>query len=324
MALAFGKANPWEWLGDGQVFGLVHPKTGEKGYCSVMGKRGDFHAFAVYPGRQGWGSYQRLNQDKATADEIVHLQRCLMVVFLTPEQADADDLALLRHAGWKMEGVPLVPSFRSYLPGYLPWAPDAEECEWLLLALDQANFMLAVTIENPLYVPENGLLPDGKMVFRKHQADDWMTVQLLPDVATEFSPAQVALTEDLRRQGKRVPQQEAMWLLEEFYLPEPSDDAEGGRPYFPRALFFFDLQDQSFRGLSLLHPTEWPDEIGETLIALFEKAGHRPTQIVVSNRNNYILVKGFRKSLGIDLHLEEGLDLLPDLKAALLEGWGKG
>jgi hypothetical protein len=35
-------------------------------------------------------------------------------------------------------------------------------------------------------------------------------------------------------------------------------------------------------------------------------------------------LKGFCKSLSIDLHLEEGLYLLPDLKAALLEGWGKG
>ena len=52
--------SPWEWLKEGQTFGVQIQETGEKIYCSVMGQVGGLKALAIYPGKMGWKSYVEL------------------------------------------------------------------------------------------------------------------------------------------------------------------------------------------------------------------------------------------------------------------------
>lgn len=310
-------------MDDAQVVGVIHPDTSEKAYCSIMGRESEFKAIAVYPGRQGWWSYLQLSNEDVTLDpnELMYKQRCLVVSYETQAAADADDLALLKHCGIVPEPGQLIPSFRSYLPGFVPSPPDLEEFDWLRTAVPQA---LAASWEVQAGIhamPETGLNKQGQLLFRQHASGAWASAWLKPDANADFSPPQIQLAATLAQAGRALPQTQGIWLMEEFFIPEPADDADGGRPFFPRALVFFDMEVQEFKGLCLLHPDNWPDGVGESLIEMLLNQGARPAQLVVSKRDNFILTKPFCQALGIGINLELGLDIIPDLREAVLEMW---
>jgi hypothetical protein len=324
-ALAFAEATPWKWMDDGQVIGIVHPQTQEKGYCSIMGRESEFKALALYPGRLGWWSYLQITQDDLETDpnEVLYKQRCIVLSFEAQATADTDDIALLRHAGLQPAQLEWIPSFRSYLPGFVPSAPSVEEAHWLSLALPQV-LAAAMEVYAGLYaIPENGLDKQGRLLCRSLdvEAGGWHTDWLKPDPNADFSPPRIQLDAEQTAAGRALPSTEDIWLIEEFFLPEPAEDPEGDRAFFPRVLVCFDMQEQSFRGLSLLHPDNWPVSLGETLLEMLTNQGHRPGQVVVSKRANFILAKPFCQALGIGINLEQGLDILPDLREAVLEMW---
>ncbi len=325
LALFFAQSEPWKWMDDSQVVGVLHPQTQEKAYCSVMGRESEFKALAIYPGREGWWSYLQINQEEADTDpnEIMYKQHCLVISFELRARADADDLALLRHAGLKDHDLKWIPSFRSYLPGFVPATPSGDEFQWLSLVLPQICVAVQEIHAGKHVVPEQGLDKEGRLLFRSIDPaiGDWQSAWLKPDPQANFSPPQAQLSEELAIAARAMPQTEDMWLVEEFFVPEPAEDQEGERAFFPRALLFFDIEMQEFRGMSLLHPDTWPAAVAESLVEMLLAQGRRPGQIVVSKKENLILLKPFCKALSIGIHLETTLDILPDLRDAVLEMW---
>jgi hypothetical protein len=324
-ALDFAKAEPWKWMDDGQIVGLIDPASNIKAYCSIMGRESEFKALALYPGKEGWWSYLQISNEDAASDpnEIMYKQRCIVLSFDAPERADADDIALLRHAGVNSQDLPWIPSFRSYLPGFVPSPPDQGDFEWLKLALPQVMTATQEIFAGKQLVPETGLDKAGNMLFRQRDAEshDWSSVWLKPDPNANFSPAQVQLSAELAAAAVEMPSRQAIWLMEEFFLPEPAEDPEGGRAFFPRAVIFFELESQEFRGLSLLHPDNWLEGVGESMVEMILNQGHRPSQLVLSRPENFVFMKPFCQALEIGINLDKSLDILPDLREAVLEMW---
>lgn len=325
LAMVFAQSEPWTWMDDGQVIGVVHPQTQEKAYCSIMGMQSDFKALALYPGKMGWWSYLQINKEEVEIDpnELLYKQRCLVLSFELHATADSDDLALLRHAGLRDKDFQWIPSFRSYLPGFVPSTPDAAEFQWLRLALPQVVAATREVFAGTHLIPENGLDKQGNLLFRRLDADagDWISTWMKPDPEADFSPPQLQVSKELAQAASLLPQNEDIWLLEEFYVPEPAEDQDGGRAFFPHAAIFFDMEAQEFRGLSLLHPDNWSDGLADTLVEMLLNQGTRPAQLVVSKKENYILIKPFCKAVGLGINLDQSLDIVPELREAVLEMW---
>ncbi|HEX2898974.1 MAG TPA: hypothetical protein VHS96_04565, partial [Bacteroidia bacterium] len=110
-ALKFSAVSPWEWVLDSQVFGVQLRESGEKIYCSVMGGAGELKAIAMYPGKSGWKSYLDLGSEGMDTDpnELIVRQRCLFTSFLPANEAEADDLALMKHVGQAIDAEQLIP-----------------------------------------------------------------------------------------------------------------------------------------------------------------------------------------------------------------------
>ncbi|MDV7396592.1 hypothetical protein RZS08_34670, partial [Arthrospira platensis SPKY1] len=68
-AIDFRDLAPWEWMYDADIFGVEDPETGEIGWCSVMGAAGEVFSLTVYPGEEGFYSFDRLASiDEETLD----------------------------------------------------------------------------------------------------------------------------------------------------------------------------------------------------------------------------------------------------------------
>lgn len=325
LALEFGQMAPWQWMDDSQVVAVQDPASKEKGYVSIMGRESEFKAVAVYPGRQGWWSYLQISQEDMESDssDLLYKQRCIVLSYESPANADADDRALLTHVGLDAAALPHVPSFRAYKPGLVPAAPGLAEVAWLELALPQA---LAAALEVSAglhHIPENGMDKQGRLLTRHQTSPEapWESEWRTPDPVADFSPPQATLTPELTQAARALPQGQGFWLVEEFYLPEPAEDSDTGLAFFPRALVLFDLEGHSFRGMTLVHPDNWPDEVGPSLVEMFMNQGERPNQLVVSGRETYILLKPLSAALGLSLNLEKGMDIRADLREAVLEMW---
>ncbi|MFM2375692.1 MAG: hypothetical protein RLZZ165_789 [Bacteroidota bacterium] len=319
-AHSFSLESPWEWVDDTQVFGVIDPATGEKVYCSVTGRSSDFKALCMYPGKTGWRSYLQLGDTIGVdlhVSEIMYGIHCLLITFLPPTKAEPDDHHLIRHAGISsIKGWPWVPSFRSNLPSYFPKSPNLREVDMMCAVVPQALALLADLQGSAEFLPAEGLDDQGRLLFSVPAADGsgWKRAWLAPDNAIDFSPPTVQLSQKEIDQCRRLPLEEAMWLMEVFHIPAATINDEEEVPFFPRVVVLFDIEVQEFRGVKLLSPSGFPGLVGESLVDMMVQQGLLPNNLIVSNRNNLILLRGFCKELGIEIHLEDSLNLIPELR----------
>lgn len=314
---AFRELAPWEWMLDTQMFGVVNPVTGEKGYCSVMGNLGDYMALGLYPGPEGFRSFLALFGDDEQADpqESIYAQRCLVTAFEYIEEISDEDLALFRSLGLDYEGERAWPDVRSYQPGMAPWAPDEAEVEFLIVALEQAVVFAAEVNDNPDLAPAFDPARGGDLMFRQKVDGTWTNVSLPPDPPVQFSPAQLEFDPvEIENNLGLLDKIPGIWLVETFFLPAPVKEPHDDRPYFPKAVVLLDAEDGRILGMDAVKPTEYTSATCNTLVEIFLHFKGLPESIVVSSRDNYILLKEFCRQLSIELHLDEELDVVDGLR----------
>ncbi|HHG85994.1 MAG TPA: hypothetical protein ENJ82_14700 [Bacteroidetes bacterium] len=324
-ASAFRTAAPWEWVSDSQLFGVVDPETGERCYCSVMGGLGDYFALGVYPGSEGFRSYHMLFSDDVDEDpnESLYYQRCMVGAFEDEGELDEDDKILARSLELNFDGDRQWPNFRSYRPGFMPWAMDAAEVNLMTIAYEQALIVTYQIKEDSAAFPSYNPAEPGKVSFRKLVGDAWTDVKLEPDSPVALSPAQLQYdAEKLKKAVSNWEKSQGIWLMEMFFLDKPVMEEEDERPYFPKAAVFMDMKDGRILGLDAIKPQEVETATLDTMLELFDHFGALPETIVVSNRANYILLKGFCRLAGIDLELDEKLDVVDDLRNEIFGNMG--
>lgn len=316
-ASAFRAAAPWEWISDGQLFGVIDPQSGTRNYCSIMGSLGDYYALGVYPGSEGFRSYHMLFSDDIDEDpsESLYHQRCMVGAFENEEDLDEDDRMLAKSLHLEFTGDREWPNFRSYRPGYMPWAMDADEIRMMTVAYEQALVVANRLKDDPESVPEYDPAKPEKVLFRKQEDGAWTDVHLAADSPVALTPLQLKFdAADIKSKMAKWSKSEGLWLLEMFFLPKPVMEEGDERPYFPKAAVFLDMNDGRVLGLDAIKPEEIAEGTLNTMMELFDHFKSYPESMVVSNRSNYILLKEFCRTSGIELHLDEELDVIDELR----------
>jgi len=142
-----------------------------------MGALGEVLGLLVYLGSDGLALYEGLQSGKLTIedDDLFARQKCLAVTFDDGEMLDNKDLGVIKSLGLKFRGKQSWPSFRSHLPGFMPWYLTGAEVRFLGLAIRQAMSVAERLRKNPdiLTPPQKGVYlvatatEDGKPVWRE-------------------------------------------------------------------------------------------------------------------------------------------------------------
>ncbi|MEM7036358.1 MAG: hypothetical protein AAF570_05200 [Bacteroidota bacterium] len=323
-AIRYHRAAPWKGLTDGQLFGVVNPEDGQRGYCSVMGQMGDYIALGLYPGAEGFQSYQMVYSENPDDDpgETMYKQRCIIAAFESEDELDPEDRMLIESMNLEYEGPRVWPTFRSYRPGFLPWALDAEEVRFMTVAFEQALAIAAQTLTDPEALPEFKAGQET-VLFRQEGENGWESAQLKPDSGVNFSPDIMGFdAEALQQSIAGLRSNSGIWLIQMFHLERPVMEEGDERPYFPKAIVFMEVATQRVLGMDAVKPWETVEETAATLIECMEHHSNRPEQLVVSSKEHYIFFKPFCKAASIELHLDPEMYIVPALKETLFGRMG--
>ncbi|MDP2937126.1 MAG: hypothetical protein Q8O86_11625 [Dehalococcoidia bacterium] len=307
-------------MDDSELFAVQNPRTGEMGYCCIMGALGTFFALAVYLGPEGLDSYITVRDCDEDGDDTYDAtldQKCLMVSFLDKSSQSKKDLDMVKALGLKLRGANAWPLFRSHLPGYHPWHLTADEADFLTLALDQSVEMAARVKAQPNLLETEG---DGRMLVRIpgeaggeiSWKDEWITPELPAEGPLVSMPDEVSL----KRMRSSLPSKPMTWEVDLFYLPSPVK--EGDRPYYPTTLFCVDSASGFVFGIELMGPEERA-EAPIKLCQFFEKAGFLPTQLAVIKEEILEMLSPLAQDLGLKVRRVKRWKKLDKAKLSLFE-----
>jgi hypothetical protein len=153
LAQQIGIAEPWQWMEEIELFGVQDPLTGEVGFVSLLGRRGEYRAVAVYLGEEALRGWFDFNSALILHPELPDAARLLLeiphlhVSFSDSGGLEKRDRDLLKGLGLKFTG--LRPLFRSSRPGYWPWFITREEARLMVHILSQTINVAGRLLENP-------------------------------------------------------------------------------------------------------------------------------------------------------------------------------
>lgn len=306
----YKKLAPWDWMLDRHIFGVRNPETGEVGYCCVMGNAGAHFALGVYLGDEGLRGHARIQSGERFANpaEAMAAQHCLMASFEDRELIDKVDYAQIKALGLRFRGAAAWPQFRIYTPGYFPWYIDGAEDRFLTLCLDQSCGVAERFADNPRLLASRR---DGKLLVRERADEGWADALHAPDRSPPPLPPPPPVDE-LRLQRLKGAKlgRAGSWETARFYLPQPSQDVPGERPYFPTTLLFVDGKSGMILPPKLARPDSWRADYQGHLLDLIEQTQATPAELAVRDEETRDLLAPIAQPLGIKLHLARRLPAL--------------
>ena len=290
-------AAPWEWMTEGDVFGVQDPDTGEIGFVSVMGMLGEHYAVSVYLGAQALYDFLALEDAGpfGVAERLLEIPQ-LQASWEDREVLHAHDREMIKALGRKYRGRQAWPLFRSYQPGYAPWFITADEARMLTLALEQVPDVAQRFRDDPaLQQPPN----DEQFLVRVARDaggervwdDQLMIIPPPPPISIE-----VAMDAEALEQLAQVPPSIVTLEADLFMMLTPvrNDD---GRLLYPYVLMLVDARNGMIVGSQLLTPEP-------SLQAMW---GMVPVTFVYQLANSGLLPKQVQVQSSLLLHLLEPL-----------------
>ena len=284
------------------IFGIQDPKTGEIGYCCVIGSLGEVFGLIVYLGSEGLEGFKKLRARRSAPGSIegLLLHNCLTLTFDDREYVREEDRGIIKQLGLNLRGRNAYPIFKNFKPGYFPWSITADEAAYLTLALPQAADICLRFKEHPALLdppaPGRYLVRtpelNGDAVTRR---DQWMK----PDPP---KPRSLSVRIDelrVQRLKSRGLKMQGVWEFDYAFADIPVK--ETGRPFFPSLLIVADHDTGFIFHNHLAPPDAYPSQFANSFIEGLEKTGFLPREILVAQDEAKLILEPIAEQLGIKL-----------------------
>ncbi|HMK49131.1 MAG TPA: hypothetical protein VK435_03695 [Thermodesulfovibrionales bacterium] len=309
-AVAFKRERPWEWVSETEVFGVANPKTGEVGYCCIMGELGEMLAMAVYEGTEGLQGYLKIRkgQIKPGNPDALYVQKCLMLSFEGKKMLQEDELEIIDELGLVFRGRDAWPVFRSYKPGYFPWFLNRDEVLFMTVALNQAMVVfnrmkhdaeLLHGSRKNLYLIRTLKKESGKAEWQ----DEWKTPAPMEENEKFFEePVNEIRIQKLK---KTLKPSTAVWEIDFFHTPTPI--MQGERPVFPYAIMVMDHDTRFIFDMHLAVSSTYQKEFLGRFLDCLEQTAMIPLEILVRKNEAAKLLEPYTNRLSMKLSMVKKL-----------------
>jgi hypothetical protein len=315
-AAEFREIEPWKWVEETDIFGVQNPRTGETGYCCIMGAPGELLGMAVYLGTEGLQAYKDIYEDMTEPHDpdIMFTQNCIVVSFEDRGSLQAKDKELIKKTGLKFRGRRSWPMFRRHEPGYFPWFLEGEDVSFMTEVMRQAkDVCLRLGKDEEILSPPKG----GAYLVRVfNSAEDlWKDAWHKPSPAREKAFPPIVL-DDLRllRIKKNAKPSTDVWEVDFFYSPTP---VESERPYFPYAMMVADSETGIINDIYLAEGQDHAAGFSERLISCIEKTEKMPSEIRVRRKEILNFLQPIAEKLSIPSRLVSKLPAIEEARRSI-------
>jgi hypothetical protein len=301
-ALHFKQIGCWTWMTEDHIFGIQNPKTGEIGYCCIIGGLGEVFGLIIYRRTEGLEGFRKLQSAaiEPGSFEGLLLHDCLSLTFDSRECVPREDQDIIKKLGLKLRGRNAYPIFRSLKPGYVPWRITADEADYLVQALPQAaSVCMRVSEQKALLdAPSRGQF----LVRAPEQSGDsivWSDRWKTPD---PVRPETLSVHFDEHRIQKlrsRELKKQGLWEFDYAFADMPIK--ETGRPFFPRLLLIVDHATGFIFNSNIAAPDAYASQFAQAFVECLEKTGFLPEVIHIAQDEAKLILEPITDRLGIRL-----------------------
>jgi len=311
LAVELWELQPWRRMYDTNVFGVQHPKTGQIGYCCVLGRMGEFFGLACYIGPEGlWALHRAFTRPSEPRREVVPWINGVVLNYAEKSRLQPEDLGVIRRLGLDLRGQKRWPEFRSYRPHYWPWFLSKGDAVFFAPVLEQAIRVGELFERDETCVPSWGpgsLIP--VRVPKTHGGTiqwEWGWVEqkrVDPSTILKRKEVNPFLLRKVELTARRI---ESVWEMDYVHSPDPFRENDE-RPYFARLFMCIDATVDQIVGQELLKANQDVSELAGFLLKKFDELGAYPSHIVVKRADTAAAMKPIAKALKIHLRRSKNL-----------------
>lgn len=314
---------PWTWMVSDDAFAVRHPRTGQWGYCCIMGNLGEVLGLTMYVGKEGFNCYQKLMKGELSAgdrDILLHLQ-CLNAELEDRRAMDARDLEVGRELGLRFRGRKAWPWFRSFRPLHVPWHLTAEEADLLTIGLEQALEVCPRIKREPTLLQA----PDGISILTRvsiesegslQWSDAWMKGPEMEEMPIELPPPDEFVLTRLKSTAVRS---RDIWEVDFSCAPTSVQEHKDQRPFYPLLLWIVEHRSGLVLGMNMEPTASGERALRDYLLAVATQLGTFPGKIHVRKPRVLSAMKEIAGDLGSAVELRKQLPAIAAADAALLE-----
>ena len=282
LADRLGQLDPWQWMSAADCFGVAVPGWDEPCFVVFGGESKSFRSVRFL---LGWKSLYELvtriaDPAKQVATWLLEI-RMVELLYVSGNLLFEHELPVLQAVNRKAGDTCASPVFRSVIPGYHPWLPDAKERELLETVLYQA-FGMAMRVEADALLLK-GRFPQEILIRKKDERGVWQDAR---SPVKEIGDEEVEVRIDTKRlQGvKEKPLKPFAMQLDLVFTPLRLLP-DGTRPQTAYVILGVDAESGFIVAGELLQATEgiakmW-SQIPGKLLQIFEQIGGCPETIEV-------------------------------------------
>jgi hypothetical protein len=316
----FKAAKCWDWMYEGDIFGVKNPESGEIAYVSIMGNGDQVYSLSAYLGTEGLESFYDLQdaEDEGQVFEAYYRLKAVVASFEDRSNLSKEDLALIKSLDLQFRGKKQWPQFRIHEPGLYPWKIDSAQCRFLTIILEQA-FAVSLLCKKSKAIldgqePEQYLVCTLKKVGgQEHWVNDYLERD---DIAIKFHAYTLEDSLYLRNLLKQVKRTDDVWEADTFYIAAPIKENKGDRPYLPTLFMVASQNKEMILTFKMLTDLESEAEFMlDCLLDLIESGEKLPARLLVEKNETYLYLEEICKQLKLKLQKVDRLKVMPEIRA---------
>lgn len=297
LGLDFKELKPWEWMGEGVMFGVVQPENGEIGYCVMLGNSHPIQGLAVFKGDKGLFHHLYHWKHKQEID----LTNCMVLSFAQLDSFWKEEKELFE---WleigDQDSYPLI---RDHETGMENWPLEDEEKARLMMFAIEQSISMAIRFKQERILSSPSDLENLRIMLRAPYRkgaillwkDQWKEIELANDIGTAARANKLFLRSNCRdlpiKSGKK-------WVLEIFSFPDLRRPP-GQRPYYPYGLLLADSEAKTIIGEFLFKPTDLHEQLQIRIKDILVSEGYKPGEFSIVGEDSFNLLAAITQELGI-------------------------
>lgn len=320
LAFEFREKELWNKLIDNDIF-AVRLRSGDIGYCCVMGNGGAHYALGLYVGKHGWNTYldTYLRSPNLNHSEMVQMMcgfNCINCDYMSagsvkPSKSTTAVKKYAKEHNINVSAFNAFPDFTRYSPGFYPGeVTDERDLEDIEDALSAAIFMSDYLQSHAITeagFTDDGITPTDKpgteVPFLTPERNTYkLTTVQLPgwtDIVypePEFNHPELVVKMATLKRGPSIECQKM------FILAPVKVEGDEDKAYLPSVVFGVDDREiVSLMTQIVRNDVTDPASVVLDFAVKICSSGIRPSGVYVKNEETFALLKDFSSKTGIPL-----------------------